>query len=504
MRKNLFLLLFIFLADKAHSNIDTGRLRTLIVMFDGLRPDYIHPDIMPRLYAFSKEGSYSNNHRSVYPTVTRVNAASYATGSYPATHGLMENTLYLPALDSSGTISTGNAANLMKIEEQTGGKLLATPSLGEILQQHGEQLFVYSSGTTGQALLQNHKVKGAVINPDLILPGSLKADIIQQIGVPPADATPNKARHIWITDALCKYTLSPDGPLVSAIWFSDPDGAAHTHGIGIPITMESIKNVDAQFGRILDSIDAKGLKDHFNIIISTDHGFISYRGSKSLNEFLVEKGLKESKSSSDVVIAGSAIYVKGRDRTKIRKIVQALQQEEWVGAVFTASEKKGSDKGFVKGTLSFDAMNWQHPQRAGDIVVAQAWDDEKNQFGYAGMAYANGPAGHGGASKYEMQIALITRGPSFKPGYISEIPSSNIDMAPTVLHLYGITPPATMQGRVLKELFRNTPTDTHYQPAVKIIRSEVKTPKGKFTSEMETMEYDGHRYINFFRAVRTP
>lgn len=501
MVKKIYLGFLLINLSTVCTGSDTTRLRTLLVMFDGLRTDYIRPEIMPRLYAAAQEASRGANHRSVYPTVTRVNAASYITGSYPAVHGLMENSLYLPDIDSLGAINTGNAANLIKVESLTGGKLLAAPSLGELLQQKGAQLFVYSSGTTGQAFLQNHKVNGAIIHPDLLLPASQKADFIQALGTPPPPATPNAARHEWITNALCKYTLVPNGPLVSAIWFSDPDGAAHSHGIGIPITMESIKVVDAQFGRILDSMEARGMKEHFNIIISTDHGFISYRGAKNLRDFLIEKGWKESPTSTDVVTAGCAIYVKGKDKNKIRAIATALQAESWVGALFTAADKKGSDKGFVKGTLSFDAMNWNYLPRVADIVIAQAWDDEQNQYGYAGTAYANGPAGHGGSSKYEMQIPFIAIGPSFKKHLVSSIPSSNIDMVPTVLSLHGIVRPATMQGRVLNELFYDAPP-SDYRPATKTITSSGKTNSGKYRAEMEIMEYRGHRYINFFRSVR--
>ncbi len=495
-------LLLLGIYGQVKAEKDTTRVRTLLVMFDGLRPDYIRPELMPRLYAVAREGSFSHHHHSVYPTVTRVNAASYATGAYPAVHGLMENSLYLPTIDSTGSVSTGNAANLIKIEAATGGKLLSATSLGELLQQRGEALYVYSSGTTGQAFLQNHKVNGAIINPDLLLPESKKADFIRDLGAPPAGGYPNTARHEWITNALCRYTLVPDGPLVSAIWFSDPDGSAHKYGIGVPITMESIKVVDQQFGRILDSIQHRGLKENFNIIVSTDHGFISYRGAKRLDDFLIEKGFKASKTSSDVVIAGSSVYVKHRNRQRIRAIVEALQNEPWVGAIFTAPDKKGSDKGFVKGTLSFNAMHWNHAERTGDIVVAPAWNDEQNPYGYAGMAYANGPAGHGGSSLYEIEIALITTGPAFKKSFVSEAPSSNIDMVPTLLHLHGITAPPTMQGRVLEELLVNHPAAAA-RPAVKTISATTQTSNGTYTAEMEFTEYRGSRYIRYFRAGRS-
>lgn len=490
-------------SNAGNPRVDTTRPHTIIVMFDGLRPDYITPQLMPRLFDAQQKGAYGLKHHSVYPTVTRVNAASYATGSYPRQHGLMENSLYLPAIEAHRTFNTGNARQLMEIDEKMNGRLLAVPSLGEVLDASGEQLFVYSSGTTGQAFLQNHKVKGAIINPELILPDNIKDNVIRDLGNPPADATPNVARHQWITDALIRYTLKKDGPLVSAIWFSDPDGTAHEHGIGLPITNEALRAVDKQFGRILDSIAARGLQQNFNIIVSADHGFISYSGSPKLVDFLIEKGLKESKTSNDVVIAGSSIYVKNHDLQLTQRIVETLQQQEWVGAVFTKAGKPGSPKGIIRGTLSFDVIRWNYEPRLGDIVLSENWNDELNAYGYPGTAAANGPAGHGGSSKYEIHIALIAFGPSFKPAYKSELPSSNIDIVPTILSIYRLPSPQTLQGRVLKELLLQQNASTAQPVKTKTLRAAVKQKGWAYQVEMEVTEYNGYRYINFIKANRS-
>src|SRR6187549_2630869 len=97
--KPFFLLLLLFVAlTTTAQNKSSEKIRTLIVFFDGLRPDYITPELMPNLYAFSKDASYGKQHHSVFPTVTRVNASSYSTGSYPDTHGLMGNTVYFPQI----------------------------------------------------------------------------------------------------------------------------------------------------------------------------------------------------------------------------------------------------------------------------------------------------------------------------------------------------------------------------------------------------------------------
>jgi len=60
----------------------------LVIVVDGLRPDYVTPDVMPRLAGLGQRGIVFTAHHAVFPTVTRVNASSFVTGAYPEAHGL--------------------------------------------------------------------------------------------------------------------------------------------------------------------------------------------------------------------------------------------------------------------------------------------------------------------------------------------------------------------------------------------------------------------------------
>src|SRR5262245_36096598 len=102
--------------------------RQLLVVLDGLRPDYITPEVMPHLYALGRRGVIFENHHSVFPTVTRVNAASISTGAYPAAHGLMGNAVFFPEVDPLRFLDTSERGNLLKIDAATGGALLTAPS----------------------------------------------------------------------------------------------------------------------------------------------------------------------------------------------------------------------------------------------------------------------------------------------------------------------------------------------------------------------------------------
>lgn len=503
MKKNISLILCLaFTFSMFAQKKQTDSIRTLIVFFDGLRPDYITAEGMPNLYAFSKRASYGKAHHSVFPTVTRVNATSYATGSYPGTHGLMGNSVYFPQVSTTKSLNTGDAAELNAISKALDGHLITAVSLGEVLKQHGKDMMVFSSGTTGQALMQNHTVSGAVINPAIILPESIKEKVIAEVGTIPPAGKPNTARHAWITNALMKYGLRLDGPLVSAIWFSDPDGTAHADGIGSATAVASIKSVDEQFGRILADLEQKRLADNFNIVISTDHGFVTHVGKDGLVEFLIRKGLKKEKESDDVVVAGGAIYIKDHNKDLLQQIVTALQAEEWIGAIFTKAAKKGDTKGHIAGTLSFESIHWNHEERMADILVDVNWNDEKNSAGYAGMSYSRGVAGHGSLSPYEVHIALLAAGPSFKQSFESDLPTSNVDLVPTILHLHQLPIPATVNGRVMHELLINSKPIAKPVVTNDVIETSVNFKGGIYKLLLNRTTLDDYQYINFAKVIR--
>jgi len=493
-------ILVLFIPYFSYSQTQTADLRTLIIFFDGLRPDYITAENMPNLYAFKKKAAYGTQHHSVFPTVTRVNASSYATGSYPGTHGLMGNSVYFPQIDKTKALNTGNASEIDEITKATDNHVLTAASLGELVQLSGSSMMVFSSGTTGQALMQNHKISGgAVINPTMIRPESMKEKVMTEIG----SVQSSGGKHAWITNALMKYGLRLDGPKVSAIWFGDPDGTAHRDGIGAATAMAAIKTVDEQFGRILKDLESKGLDKNFNILISSDHGFVTDIGKIGLSEFLIKQGLKKDESSDDVVLAGGAIYVKDQNAELIKKIVSALQQEEWVGGIFTRSKKAGDTHGWIAGTLSFDAIHWAHPERSSEILVDVNWNDNKNAAGYAGSSFARGVAGHGGFSPYEVQIPLLAYGPSFKKGYEANLPTSNIDLVPTILHLHKIAIPKQMDGRVMYELL------TEKSPASALIRAKIQSleasadiPGGKYRLILEQSILGDYIYLNYAKVIR--
>jgi arylsulfatase A-like enzyme len=104
----------------------------------------------------------------------------------------------------------------------------------------------------------------------------------------------------------------------------------------------------------------------------------------------------------------------------------------------------------VRGTLSFDAIRWQH-ERSADILYSPDWTDRPNSFGVAGTVASGGVAGHGSSSPFDIHNTLIAAGPDIKRRTVLRTPSANVDFAPTFLKLLGLEVPSAMQGRTLDE-----------------------------------------------------
>ena len=108
----------------------------------------------------------------------------------------------------------------------------------------------------------------------------------------------------------------------------------------------------------------------------------------------------------------------------------------------------------MPGTLSFDLAHWDH-ERSAQVLYSPDWTDAVGEYGYPGTSAQGGVAGHGSSSPFDIHNTLVAAGPDLKAGVEIDVPSSNVDFAPTFLHLLGLDIPSSMQGRVLREALRD-------------------------------------------------
>lgn len=476
----------------------------LVIVVDGLRPDYVTREVMPRLFRLGQRGVVFRAHHSVFPTVTRVNASSLVTGVYPESHGLLGNTIYIPAVDASKGLDTGEKANLEAVAraERT---LLTAPTLSELLKPVGKTLLAVSSGSTGSVFLLNHTVAtGGIIHYDFSAPPSLSARVKALLGPPPGKATPNDPLNNFAIDAYLKVGLTEVHPDVTFMWLNDPDGTAHSNGIGAELTLKSLALVDAGIGRIEDTLRAQGILDRTNIMVTSDHGFSTHTGEFRLGALVEPFARHLPNGSSDIVVVEGAIYLRsGKDPARVAAMVAALQKRPEVGAIFTppdsGSQGGSNPEGIVPGTLSYDVIRWNHP-RAGDLLVSANWNDGRNDRGWPGKTTDSGVAGHGTSSPFDIHNTLIAAGPDFREHAVSDVPTANVDITPTLLHLLGMRPAAGMTGRVVEEALRGGPAIGSV--GVEHALETVQTADGSYKLTAHISRAAGHTYLDYTEVRR--
>ena len=494
----------------------------LVFVLDGLRPDSITEAETPHLYRLRKEGVWFENTHAVFPTVTRVNSSSLATGAYPARHGIMGNSIYVPAVDPLRAFSNDDFENLLKLDDATSGRMVTTPGIAELLERSGRKMVVVSSGSTGSALLLAPGAPrgiGTVINGDfypgkkVAYPDAVSQAVLERFGpAPKKGGATNRfdASVDWSMEVLREYVLPELQPHVVFTWMTEPDHIQHGLGAGAPESLAAIRNDDRQMGLVLKKLDALGVRDKTNIMVVSDHGFAQTVFDVNVGQALADAGLIQAAGSNDVVIASSgqavSLHVRNRDPERVRAIVEFLQRQTWIGVVFTAGKRGGpAHEGTAAGTFALEYVHLGGHERSPDIVFTFPWSSSPNPHGVPGTEYnvvtgtaksgpvVSGAANHGGIGPWTVRNTMLANGPDFKRGALIRTPTSNVDVAPTLLHLLNMPGASSvMDGRALTEALASGPD----QEQVAMNTHSLRVKSGGYKAVLQVSEVGGKRYID--------
>ena len=484
----------------------------VLVVWDGMRPDFVSPLYTPQLYDLAQRGTFFKNHHPVYVSSTEVNGTALATGVYPNKSGIIANSEYRPEVSWLGPTGTESVEMVRRGDIVTGGHYIRVPTMCEIIQAAGFPTAV--AGTKPIALLQDRaqrKSSGAgkdsiVLYNGTIMPSSLKPDIkrVNDNKDFPTNTVPNTGREEWTIKALREVVWKKSVPKLSVIWLSEPDASQHNSSPGSDNAIAALESSDKRLTSILQALDDKKIRDKTDVMIVSDHGFSTIARGFELVDYLKRSGFKATKKFEDaepgevmvVGLGGSAfLYVVDHKEDVVLRLVDFLQSTEVAGVIFS---RLGKD-GHVEGTFPLSAVRMDIGDGAPDVVVSFKWNDEKNEFDTPGYVWSEGSkrgAGtHASLSKYDMHNTLIGWGPDFRPGFIDDFPSSNADVAPTILSILGIKPPQSMDGRVLGEALVNgkTPAGTPKTETAKVSRD---IGLRHWEQYLKTTTFDGAFYVD--------
>lgn len=493
----------------AASHVPAAERKIVVVVWDGMRPDFITPETTPNLARLAADGVFFAHHHPVYLSSTEVNGTALATGSWPAHSGIIANNDFRPAIDPQNMIETQVPAVIRKGDEVSGGHYLGRPTVAELL--HAKGLRTAIAGAKQVALLHDRSLRAdsSGVSPLLYqgetLPVSLAGDLTQVLGkFPEASARDDRiARDAWTTRALIGELWKTEVPSYSLLWLSEPDSSQHAAGPGSPQSLEAIKSSDTNLGLVLADLERRGLRDSTDVFVVSDHGFSTIDRKVDLVVELSMAGFKSKRAApgglqkGEVLIVSnggsSLFYVGGHDAEVIARLTAFLQQQNWPGVVFSRTPSEGT---FPLAEAHIDSPD------APDLVVSLRWTPGKSAFGVSGLQASDLSVSskkignHASLSPYDLHNTLVAAGPDIRRGVADTLPSGNVDVAPTILWILGLRDEAAkMDGRVLGEaLTVDAPPLRSFELKRLTVSREING--GTWNQYLQVAEVNGVRYLD--------
>jgi arylsulfatase A-like enzyme len=463
----------LFSAEPASSAPKGKAEHIVVVVWDGMRPDFITPQFTPTLYQLARDGVFFKNHHPVYVSSTEVNGTAIATGAYPDRSGIMANTDYRPDIGYLGPLGTESIEAIRRGDMLTEGNFILVPTVAEIL--HGAGYPTVIAGTKPVALLHDRdpftkRTSDAAINSVTLHNGKTipRPELERLIKVnedknfTTNKTYPNATQDNWTTKSLTHGLWRKSVPKYTLLWLSEPDASQHETGPGSDTSINALETSDKNLEKVLKALEEKNLRDKTDVMVVSDHGFSTIKRGWDVSDILKKAKFKANKKFEDpepgdvmvVGLGGSvSLYVFEHDEKVIRKLVEFFQGTDFAGVIFCRLP--------VEGTFPLEQVRIGTTKAAPDVLVSMRWTPENNEHGYPGMVLSEGgtkgKGTHASLSHYDMNNTLVAAGPDFKKGMIDEMATGNADLAPTILHILGVEQPSSspMDGRVLYEALAN-------------------------------------------------
>src|ERR1043166_3658980 len=242
MLRIISLLLWIVCAFVAAAQPAKPERHVVVVVWDGMRPDFVSEENTPALWKLACDGVTFRNHHAVYPSATMVNGTALVTGVYPGKNGIIANHVYRPDIDSDRAIDVETPAAVKKGDELSGGKYISVPTIAELVQRAGGRTSIAAAKSVG-LLLDRHPDRGRSTSSVTLFAGaSLPTEILPSISetlgrFPSA----HLQQDLWTTKALTDLLWKDGLPAFSILWLGEPDLTQHESAPGASAALAAIK-----------------------------------------------------------------------------------------------------------------------------------------------------------------------------------------------------------------------------------------------------------------------
>ncbi|HEY4282520.1 MAG TPA: alkaline phosphatase family protein [Chthoniobacterales bacterium] len=430
----------------------------VIVVWDGMRPDFVTAEHTPTLWKLGQDGVLFTNHHPVYFSATNVNGTALATGMYPSHSDLIANVEFRPLIDGHKPIDVSNVEAIKRGDEVSHDNYISAPTVAELVQKAGGRSVIAASKTVGvlhdRPRLAEFANRSVTLAAGTAWPNEATSLIEKALGPFPIE---HNDRDVWTTRALTEVLWKDGVPPFSVLWLGQPDLTQHETAPGSDEALRAMKASDTNLATVLAALDRYGIRQSTDIFIVSDHGFSTIEREVDLPRILADAGFKVSTefktepAPGKIMLVGGGgsvlFYVVNHESAVVNRLIEFLQKSDFAGVIFARNP--------AEGTFSLDQAKIDS-RDAPDVVMAFRWNDRPNQHGVPGMIDGDwqrgaGKGTHATLSRFDMHNTLVAAGPDLQRGKSDNLPTGNVDLAPTVLSILKIPVANKMDGRVLDE-----------------------------------------------------
>lgn len=416
------------------------RRRAVFVCCDGLGRDWVGGTLTPVLRQLADQSLWCADHRAVFPSVTRVSAASIATGCEPRRHGLHGNRMGLLEQGRIVVRDVGKPDFRTHLRRATGATL-RVPTLAEQVAGQGGCI-AYSNVSPGAAYFLDPEHFGHVYHRA----GSYAPGGAPITGAAALEVSHDLAGDAAMTRRFCAEVLIERRPALAMLWLANPDLTLHGAPLGSPAHHASLRHTDQCVHQVMQTV--AGLRaegEDILLLIGSDHGQETIGGCVDLDAWLSSQGLQGLLRDGDIAVAGQGtaalLYVTARGRPALLGLLDTLRAQPWAGEVIAGAALAERGMAAQDGIVA---------------AVNMARQDQANPYGVPGRRWTVaepdktpvlGDGQHGGWGPDETRPFLLLNHPAW-PAAVIENATSLVDIAPTVLAFLEL-PGAGCDGRPL-------------------------------------------------------
>ena len=407
-----------------------GSRRTVFVCCDGLGRNWVRPDTTPILDDLRHCSLWCDAHSAVFPSVTRVSAASVATGCLPARHGLHGNRMGLIEGGKIVVRDVGHPDFRTHMRRATGATLLVPPLAERVAGAGG--FIGFSNVSPGAAYFLDPEHFGHIYHrAGSFAPGGARIEGANALAVS------HDAAGDWaMTQRFCTEVLADRRPAVAFLWLADPDHTMHGVPLGSPAHHDALAAAGrcvAEVFRTVERLRREG--EEILLLVGSDHGQETIGHSVAIEDWLAAHGLEDLLEAGDIAVAGQGtaalFYATDRGRAPLLGVLDEMGRADWAGDVLAG--ERLAEQGFAALGGAVAAVNMARQGQANHYGVSgRRWVAAE-----AGKAAAIGSGQHGGWGPDETRPFLVVNDGGRSTGTMQHR-TCITDIAPTIARFLGL------------------------------------------------------------------